>query len=222
MFDCGVAVIGYGPTGMVLAPLLGKCGHRVAVLERFPGLYNRLARRASTTRPCGSSRSSGIRDGHNLAWKLDLVLTGRAGADILDTYQAERAPHVRFITEKAIEPGRVQTLRDPAEARRRDERLLARRRAQQAPDKVSLPPLSGGLVANDGSFFPQGRVRFGGRDGLFDDVVGLMLSSAWLSASRLESSFTPALKRVESVDTSRGVGCRARLHPRRAPTFPIP
>lgn len=120
----------------------------------------------------GQGMCSGIRDGHNLAWKLDLVLTGRAGADILDTYQAERAPHVRCITEKAIELGRVQTLRDPDEARRRDERLLARRRAQQAPDKVSLPPLSGGLVANDGSFFPQGRVRFGGRDGLFDDVVG--------------------------------------------------
>lgn len=37
---------------------------------------------------------------------------------------------------------------------------------------MSLPPLSGGPVANDGSFFPQGQVRFGGRDGLFDDVVG--------------------------------------------------
>ena len=33
---------------------------------------------------------SGIRDSHNLAWKLDLVLTGRAGAALLDTYQAER------------------------------------------------------------------------------------------------------------------------------------
>ena len=120
----------------------------------------------------GQGMCSGIRDGHNLAWKLDLVLTGRAEAGILDTYQAERAPHVRFITERAIELGRVQTLRDPGEARRRDERLLAQRRARQAPDKVSLPPLSGGLVANDGSFFPQGRVRLGGREGLFDDVVG--------------------------------------------------
>ena len=29
---------------------------------------------------------------------------------LLDTYQPEREPHVRFITEKAIELGRVQTL----------------------------------------------------------------------------------------------------------------
>ena len=43
---------------------------------------------------------------------------------------------------------------------------------QRAPEKVSLPPLSGGLIANDGSFFPQARVRRGSRAGLFDDVLG--------------------------------------------------
>ena len=75
----------------------------------------------------GQGMCSGIRDSHNLAWKLDLVLTGRATDALLDTYQAEREPHVRFITEKAIELGRIQTLRDPVEARRRDERFLARR-----------------------------------------------------------------------------------------------
>jgi len=115
---------------------------------------------------------SGIRDSHNLAWKLDLVLTGRAGDALLDTYQAEREPHVRFITEKAIELGRVQTMRDPAQARQRDERLLARRRANQGPDKLRYPGLTGGLVAGSGEFFPQGIVSFSGRQGLFDDLVG--------------------------------------------------
>lgn len=115
---------------------------------------------------------SGIRDSHNLAWKLDLVLTGRADAALLDTYQAEREPHVRFITEKAIELGRLQTLRDPAKARARDETMLARRRAHHAPDKLRYPGLKGGLVAGNGAFFPQGRVRSGGRAGLFDDIVG--------------------------------------------------
>ncbi|MFT8246670.1 bifunctional 3-(3-hydroxy-phenyl)propionate/3-hydroxycinnamic acid hydroxylase [Roseomonas sp. BN140053] len=115
---------------------------------------------------------SGIRDGHNLAWKLDLLLTGRAEDSLLDTYQPEREPHVRFITEKAIELGRVQTIRDPARARERDERLLAQRRAKQAPEKIRFPPLRGGLVAGHGGLFPQGRVRAGDRQGLFDDVVG--------------------------------------------------
>jgi 3-(3-hydroxy-phenyl)propionate hydroxylase len=38
--DADVAVVGYGPVGMVVAALLGRRGHRVIVLERYPGLYN--------------------------------------------------------------------------------------------------------------------------------------------------------------------------------------
>ena len=115
---------------------------------------------------------SGIRDSHNLAWKLGLVLAGQASDALLDTYQQEREPHVRFITEKAIELGRVQTLRDPAEARARDERLLSARRALQGPAKLRYPALNSGFVAGCGEFFPQGRVRSDGREGRFDDVVG--------------------------------------------------
>ncbi len=120
----------------------------------------------------GQGMCSGMRDSHNLAWKLDLVLTGRADTTLLDTYQVEREPHVRFITEKAIELGRVQTLRDPVQARARDERMLARRRANQGPDKVKLPGLGGGLVVGSGDFFPQGRVRSQEKEGRFDDIVG--------------------------------------------------
>lgn len=35
-----VAVVGYGPVGMVTAALIGRAGYRVTVLERYEGLYN--------------------------------------------------------------------------------------------------------------------------------------------------------------------------------------
>lgn len=120
----------------------------------------------------GQGMCSGIRDAHNLAFKLDLILSGHADEALLDTYQEEREPHVRFITEKAIELGRVQTLRDPQKARERDEKMLAARRANQTPEKISLPGLTGGLMADNGGYFPQGDVRLGGETGRFDDIVG--------------------------------------------------
>ncbi|MBU2698602.1 bifunctional 3-(3-hydroxy-phenyl)propionate/3-hydroxycinnamic acid hydroxylase [Pimelobacter sp. 30-1] len=34
-----VAIVGYGPAGLVLASALGRAGHKVVVFERWPGLY---------------------------------------------------------------------------------------------------------------------------------------------------------------------------------------
>lgn len=148
---------------------------------------------------------SGIRDSHNLAWKLNLVLGGQADDTLLDTYQTEREPHVRFITEKAIELGRVQTLRDPEKARERDERLLARRRANHGPEKLRYPGLKGGLVVGNGEFFPQGHVRSNGREGLFDDIVG----SGWCIVASEPGAFdalTPS-----QLNTWNAIGGRTAL-----------
>ena len=49
----------------------------------------------------GFGGNSGIEDGYNLAWKLAYVLDGRAGEELLATYEAERQPVGAFTTEQA-------------------------------------------------------------------------------------------------------------------------
>lgn len=49
----------------------------------------------------GQGMQSGIRDAHNIAWKLREVLTGRMSDSLLDEYQSEREPHVREMTKLA-------------------------------------------------------------------------------------------------------------------------
>lgn len=135
---------------------------------------------------------SGIRDARNLAWKLNMVLNG-ASDTLLDTYQQEREPHVRAITERAIELGYVQTMRDKEKAKLRDERMLAARAANHEPDKFIYPPLKNGLIANHGGIFPQGLVSSEIRTGLFDDVV----EGEWIIAT-VAPSVTAQLSKEDS------------------------
>lgn len=49
----------------------------------------------------GLGSNTSIQDSYNLAWKLAYVLGGQAGAGLLDSYDAERAPIARQIVDRA-------------------------------------------------------------------------------------------------------------------------
>jgi 2,4-dichlorophenol 6-monooxygenase len=49
----------------------------------------------------GLGSNTSIQDGFNLAWKLAMVVKGQAGAKLLDSYQAERAPIANQIVTRA-------------------------------------------------------------------------------------------------------------------------
>ncbi|WP_340539038.1 bifunctional 3-(3-hydroxy-phenyl)propionate/3-hydroxycinnamic acid hydroxylase [Nocardioides sp. GXZ039] len=55
----------------------------------------------------GAGMQTGMRDAHNLGWKLARVLRGELDDAWLDTYEAERRPNADFYTDLAIGLGRV-------------------------------------------------------------------------------------------------------------------
>jgi 3-(3-hydroxy-phenyl)propionate hydroxylase len=64
----------------------------------------------------GQGMNSGLRDAQNLAWKLGAVVQRRLGPGVLQTYQAERAPHAWSLIQLAVNMGRVMMPTSPLRA----------------------------------------------------------------------------------------------------------
>jgi 3-(3-hydroxy-phenyl)propionate hydroxylase len=119
----------------------------------------------------GQGMCAGIRDAANLAWKLEAVLARRAPTALLDTYESERAPHVRALIELAVRLGNIIQTTDPVLAAERDAKFHAGR-----PEIFELPPQMLGAGAFDaavdsvaGRPFPQPRLSDGR---LLDELLG--------------------------------------------------
>ena len=91
----------------------------------------------------GLGSNTSIQDAYNLAWKLALVVTGRAGDALLDTYDAERRPVGRQVVDRANQSvGEMVSWLGPmgvldgwgagAGADHLDDRLRPRRRSRSA------------------------------------------------------------------------------------------
>jgi 3-(3-hydroxy-phenyl)propionate hydroxylase len=125
----------------------------------------------------GQGACSGIRDAANIAWKLDLVLRAAATPDILDSYEAERRPHVANMMKTAVMLGKVANTHNRAVAFVRDMAF----RFNLVPPPRPFPSFSAGLIQGDrrgdagkvvGSVPPQGQVSVGGVTARLDDHVG--------------------------------------------------
>lgn len=57
----------------------------------------------------GQGMGAGIRDAANLAWKIAAVHHGTMAADVLDSYERERAPHTRQMIRLALGVGWAMT-----------------------------------------------------------------------------------------------------------------
>ncbi|MGA1717113.1 MAG: bifunctional 3-(3-hydroxy-phenyl)propionate/3-hydroxycinnamic acid hydroxylase [Ilumatobacteraceae bacterium] len=121
----------------------------------------------------GQGMCSGIRDAVNVAWKLAAVCRG-ADESLLDTYQAERSPHVRRIVESAVGFGRIICTLDADEAAGRDQMMIAAREANPVDiGGVPMPSLSGSPLVTDGA----GQLLDDGRRG--ERTIDELLDGRW-------------------------------------------
>src|SRR5215207_5219110 len=135
----------------------------------------------------GQGMGLGLRDVHQLAWKLAAVLGGEADDDLLDTYRAEREPHARALIGVAQLLGRLMTRGGRVGDVLRHGALAVARRipaaARLATDSRTPPLVAGPLVERRGragrrlvgTLVPQPDVVVDGRRCRFDDVLDQVL-----------------------------------------------
>ncbi|SOX55202.1 FAD-binding monooxygenase [Mycobacterium ahvazicum] len=83
--------------------------HHVRFADRWRAGRIFLAGDAAHAMPpwIGQGMCAGVRDVANLCWKLGAVLHGSLPESVLDTYQAERLPHVKEVTNRAVKTGNL-------------------------------------------------------------------------------------------------------------------
>jgi 3-(3-hydroxy-phenyl)propionate hydroxylase len=117
----------------------------------------------------GQGLCAGMRDAGNLAWKLARVLRGQNNDSLLDTYQSERAPHVREYIELAVRLGGLINTK-AMEAAVPGSVLNGGETAQMTSIKPRLGPgFAAGWNGPAGDIAPQPRLTDGVR---LDDRVG--------------------------------------------------
>ncbi|MEU1598007.1 bifunctional 3-(3-hydroxy-phenyl)propionate/3-hydroxycinnamic acid hydroxylase [Streptomyces sp. NPDC005708] len=133
----------------------------------------------------GQGLCAGLRDAHNLTWKLAQVLKRGADEELLDTYERERKPHARHVIRLAVAVGWAMTGGQDRAAALRRALVGAACRIPGVTATVSRdlspaltagplvrcrPRLVGRVLA--GTFCPQPWVSVDGRRVRLDDVLG--------------------------------------------------
>lgn len=88
--------------------------HHSRMAERFRSGRVFLIGDAAHVMPVwqGQGYNSGIRDSLNLSWKIAMVVRGRAGDRLLDSYEVERRDHVRAMIQLSTWVGRFVSVRN--------------------------------------------------------------------------------------------------------------
>ncbi|MFF3374118.1 bifunctional 3-(3-hydroxy-phenyl)propionate/3-hydroxycinnamic acid hydroxylase [Streptomyces sp. NPDC002680] len=132
----------------------------------------------------GQGLCSGLRDAHNLTWKLARVLQQGGDERLLDTYESERKPHARHVVRLAVAMGWAMTGGQDGAAALRRRLLTAACRIPgltEAAGRDLSPPLTAGPLVRRrarragrlvGTHCPQPWAGTDGRRVRLDELLG--------------------------------------------------
>jgi hypothetical protein len=126
---------------------------RVAATLRKGNVFL-LGDAAHTHSPAGGQgMNTGIQDAANLGWKLHHVLTGRAGTELLDSYDAERRPVAANLIAFTAQLMQIATAAEPSSVELRNDTLQAVGNVPGVTDYLAtrLAQLDIGYAASSGA-----------------------------------------------------------------------
>ncbi len=158
----------------------------------------------------GEGMCAGVRDAVAMAWRLNGILEGKFGPEVLDSYTSERIEHAKHYIGFSQELGQIICIADDTVAAERDARMIADLAARGGvPVPTDICQLGAGAwceeSAHAGELSVQGEVEAGGKRGRFDQVVG----QGWVLLG-LEADPVAALTKAQRAEFAAldGVGVR--------------
>ncbi len=136
----------------------------------------------------GQGMSSGVRDAHNLAWKLEAVLRKGADPKLIDTYETERKPHAKEMIDISVRMKDFVSIANPFLAGLRNVVVKTLLKTPKVGDYIREARFKPPPTYPNGAYFglprrrrkgaegrpiPQPQVRtYEGRRALLDDFLG--------------------------------------------------
>lgn len=125
----------------------------------------------------GEGMCAGVRDAVAMAWRLNGILEGKFGLEVLDSYTTERKEHAKHYINFSQELGQIICIHDAEEGAKRDAMMMEDLKARgNTPVPTDLCHLGKGAWADDsahaGELSVQGIVEANGKRDRFDQAVG--------------------------------------------------
>ena len=161
----------------------------------------------------GEGMCAGVRDAVAMAWRLNGILEGRFGMDVLDSYTSERIEHAKHYINFSQELGQIICIADETVAADRDARMIADLAARGGtPVPTDICQLGHGAWCEDsahaGELSVQGIVEAEGKRDRFDQIVGQGWVLLGLDADPLAALTEPQRRQFAHLD-----GVSVRLAP---------